>query len=235
MSKENLKRLNKELEDTLKKSGVETALLYEPISDEYWSLENRIAFCNIEPYNLDFGWPKGIHTIDESVFEDGWIKNKTVGFCAKFAYVYYKTLHGIKVSEDEVRYGLNSVDLIREIRKTAYFNIKPSFSNTIREDKTGVYELFNKQYFDFVKNYIKELQPTVLVVGGRDPLNLINEAFDNLNIVYNGIPVFVNNKKICIQSIKHPSARGVGYKYLFEKVEKLIAFSKVQQEKNWWG
>ena len=47
MSKQGLEKLNNELKIELEKSNVTTALLYEPISDDYWSLDNRIkSYCS---------------------------------------------------------------------------------------------------------------------------------------------------------------------------------------------
>lgn len=223
MSKQGLEKLNNELKIELEKSNVTTALLYEPISDDYWSIDNRIAFCNIEPYDLKKDWPEGIWPIDESVFYDGWITNKTIGFCAKFAYEYYQLLKGNKIDEQYVRKILKGEVLVEEVKKMAYFNIKPSFSQTVREDVTGVNKLYTESYYSFIKKYITELNPTVLVIGGKDPLNLINIALDSINIQYDSLPVQDLNG-ITYMSIKHPSTRGVGYKYMFEKVSNLVSF-----------
>lgn len=228
MSKQGLEKLNNELKIELEKSNVTTALLYEPISDEYWSLDNRIAFCNIEPYDIKNVWPEGIWTIDESVFYDGWITNKTVGFCAKFAYVYYQMINGEEVNEQYVRNTLRNESLIDVVKKIAYFNIKPSFSQTVREDISGVNKLFTEDYYSFIKKYINELNPNVLIIGGKDPLNLINIALKPINVEYDSCPVKSFND-CTYMSIKHPSTRGVGYKYMFEKANKLVSFIKDQK------
>lgn len=227
MSKQGLEKLNNELKIELEKSNVTTALLYEPISDEYWSLDNRIAFCNIEPYDLKNEWPEGIYPIDESVFYDGpdrdcWIRTKTVGFCAKFAYVYYKMIKGEKIDEQYVRNNLREESLFNVAKKMAYFNIKPTFSPTVREDINGVNKLFTKNYYTFIKNYITELNPTVLIIGGKDTLNLINIALGSINIQYDSLPLKSQNN-CTFMSIKHPSY-GFSYKYMFEKVNNLVSF-----------
>lgn len=233
MSKQGLQKLNSELKEKLEKSNIDTALLYEPISDEYWSLDNRIAFCNIEPYDIKNDWQEGIWTIDESVFYDGpdrecWIRSKTVGFCAKFAYVYYQLINGENIDEKYVRNILKEEALFDVSKKMAYFNIKPTFSQTVREDISGVNKLFTEDYYSFIKNYINELDPAVLIIGGKNPLNLINIALNPINIQYDSLPVKSFND-CTYMSIKHPSACGVGYKYMFEKANNLVSFIKKQK------
>ncbi len=227
MSKQGLEKLNNQLKAELEKANIDTALLYEPISDEYWNLNNRIAFCNIEPYDLKKDWKKGIWTIDESVFYDGqnkdcWLINKTVGFCAKFAYVYYQKIQEKSVDEKYVRNNLHAEALLDVVKKMAYFNIKPTFSQTVREDIEGVNKLFTENYYSFIRNYINELNPTVLIISGKDPLNLINIALNPINIQYDSFPLKSQNN-CTFMSIKHPSY-GFSYKYMFEKINNLVSF-----------
>ncbi len=70
MSKEGLEKINNEFKEYLLKNNVSTALIYAPISDDYWNTKYKVVFCNEEPYNINYGW-NGIKTFSKDILYEG--------------------------------------------------------------------------------------------------------------------------------------------------------------------
>ncbi len=115
-------------------------------------------------------------------------------------------------------------ELIERFYGATYCNIKPTFSPTIESNKENATKILNSSnYQEYLKSYLKELEPNMIVVGGSKARNVINKTFPNLKLKVNQEPKDFENK--CkILAIPHLSR--CSNKILNETVRKIYEDSK---------
>lgn len=224
MSKEGLEKQNQEFKKFLEDNGVKIALLYKPISDEYWTQKYKVLFCNEEPYNINYGW-NGIKTFSEDVLYEGWIKNQTIRRTLKIYYLFSELVKNKDFDIEKFNfYTVSNEELIKRFYGATYCNIKPTFSPTVKSNKENAAKILNNsKYQEYLKNYLKELEPNMIVFGGSKARNVINKTFPNLKLEVNQNPITFENK--CkILAIPHLSR--CSNKILNETVRKIYEDSK---------
>lgn len=224
MSKEGLEKQNQEFKKFLEDNNINTALIYEPISDEYWTQKYKVLFCNEEPYNINYGW-NGIKTFSKDILYEGWIKSPTTRRTLKIYYLFSELVKNKDFNIEKFDFRTVSDDkLIERFYGATYCNIKPTFSPTVESNnKNAVKILNNSKYQEYLRNYLKELDQNMIVIGGSKARNVINKTFPNLKLEVNQEPITFENR--CkILAIPHLSR--CSNKILNETVRRIYKDSK---------
>ena len=231
MSKESLEKLNQSLLKHFEETGVTNAFYYAPVDDHYWNKrENakRIAFCNLEPYKKDEKTPlNGYELLSKEILYDNWFYTNTPGRIFLFNYFLSKALYN-----DEENTPEELGDIFRKIKKSEeidnllwedfdnslYFNFRYTCNETGSTNADIPYivnQYKDPFYCQFYRDFVKEAQIDVLVIGSKDGCNLINKIYPELHLEYKGKPVKFQNTIFI--STEHPSR--ISYDDMLNNIE----------------
>lgn len=233
MSKESLAKLNQTLLKHFEETGITNAFYYAPVDDQYWNnVPNgkHIAFCNLEPYKKNNNTPlNGYELISKEILYDSWFYTKTPGRIFLFNYFLSKALYNEEQNTPEELSeifrkikGSEEIDnlLWEEFDNSLYFNFRYTCNNTKSTDADIAYivnQYKDPFYCQFYRDYVKEAQIDVLVVGHELGCKLINKIYPELHLEYKGKPVKFENTIFI--STKHPSR--ISYDDMLNNIEKI--------------
>lgn len=233
MGKDSLSKLNQTLLKHFKETGVKDAFYYAPIDDHYWNKKDtakRIAFCNLEPYKKEVNTPlNGFELLTEETLYHSWFYTNTPGRIFLFNYFLSKALYNDEENSPEElseifrkRKVSEEIDnmLWEEFDNSLYFNFRYTCNKTgsTRADIPYIVNQYKDPFYcQFYRDYVKEAQIDVLVIGHQLGCKLINKIYPELHLEYKGKPVKFENTIFI--STEHPSR--ISYDDMLNNIEKI--------------
>ncbi len=231
MSKESFEKLNQSLLKHFEETGIKDAFYYAPVDDRYWNQKapaKRIAFCNLEPYKKDENTPlNGYELISKEILYDSWFYTNTPGRIFIFNYFLSKALYNDEQNSPEElsemfkkRKGSEEVDnmLWEEFDNSLYFNFRYTCNNkgSTSADVAYIVDQYKDSFYcQFYRDYVKEAEIDILVVGSELGCNLINKIYPELHLEYKGKPRKFENTIFI--STEHPSR--ISYDDMLNNIE----------------
>lgn len=238
MSKENLEFVNARLIEHLKEKGIVNACYYAPVYGDYWCSEKKIAFCNLESYNVedDNHTIKGIQQLSEERLYNSWFHKPTAGNTFLLNYVLCRHLADKKpVSEETFKqiraeakekpaeWHQNMCDSPYGFDRSLYFNCRFTQSPTVDADKGYTINAYlnDSFYVQHYKDFVKASEIEVLVIGGKEAFDVVTFVYPELQgkFSFKGEPVLHDG--ILFVSMTHPSH--IGFEEMASVVKKITA------------
>ncbi|MDY6398521.1 MAG: hypothetical protein SPL22_12430 [Treponema sp.] len=222
MSKEALMTVNEKLIEHFKEVGIENACYYQPVYEDYWANDHKkVAFCNLEPYCVGEAKDtiKGIQVLSEERLYNSWFHKPTTNNTFLLNYVLQQSLKENKSATEETFKKIreeakkNSVQLHQDMcdcfDQSLYFNCRYTQSPTVNEDKGHTINAYRSDsfYVQHYKEFVKAAEIEVLVLGGREVLEVVTFVYPELQgkLIFCGEPVLYNG--VLFVSMLHPAAR----------------------------
>lgn len=240
MSKEGLEIVNKKLIEHLKGKNIENAFYYAPIKpDSYWNQNIKIGMCNLETYNKgkDDKEFLGINLVTQDILDNWSWGNKTISntlfinFCIRrciengFSYETKNSLKNLKKlakNEKDPEYW----NVYEAMDESLYLNFRHSISKTRRANNSYLISSYAQDKFicENYREYIKEAEIDVLVVGGETSVQLLGIIYPELKnkLTFCGEPVFFDGTLFV--SMRHPAY--MRYEELADCVNKIASALK---------
>lgn len=188
MSKEGLKKLNEELLEHFKQTGVTDAFYYEPFFDYYWDQKHKIGLCNLEPYDTRF---KGINKVTDELIMDYWSGAPTIQkSLIIFRAITWLLDNGIDIDENTVK---SFADIKKDWQKVVeedlgcslYFNLRLTTGNQVNADEKAINEFYNDPFYaDYFRRFVKETELDMLIVTSKIGVNIVNKIYPDLNLAW---------------------------------------------------
>ncbi len=183
--------------------------LYGPLSSEYWNRKVKILICNLETYNQT-----GCFVIDYSKFKE-WYKAPTCFFSAKINYILQKRLEGEIVNRQNLNsyiYDASNIDAY--LKYLAYLNFRVDTNHEVKQNTSQIITSI-REHKEEIKTQIMNMNPTIILVGGKI-------AKDCYNIIFDSDLRFLSNIKtdaITVFSVPHFSR--ISYDYWLQKINEI--------------
>lgn len=209
MSKQGLSKLNEQLLEHFKETGVKKAYYYAPFYDFYWGLKDKIGICNLEPYYVDSEKnPFDIKLVDPEVVIDYWYGAKTIQRTVKMFSLITKILDedAVLTEKDVAECDNKNIDKAfgNDMGSSLYFNFRLTVGNQVKEDTKSLFEFYKDEFYrDYYRKFVKETELTMLIVTSETGCALINQIYPDLHLEFNGEPKLFENVLFC--SCPHPS------------------------------
>lgn len=178
-------------------------MFYGPASDEYWSAPLRVLAVNMEPY----GYEDCGHTEVDLPCLVRWIRAAKTTRCTfatlrtlidAHAEGTLPTYEYLKMASSDEK-GLEAV-----VRRTAYFNIRPTSNANKEQDISSITASGLDATAQFIRDEMMALEPHVVFVSGHAGLAAFN-AMWMLNPGLRFLESRWHSKSMLLQSIRHPS------------------------------
>lgn len=221
MSKEALESVNARLVEHLKEKGIKDACYYAPVCpDEYWGdYHKKIAFCNLEAYSVNGAknTVKGIQMLDEERLYNSWFHKPTAGNTILLNYMLNRRLYdNQEISVETFSKFYNDAKkepvfwhgtLCDNFDRSLYFNCRYTQSPTVNEDRGHTINAYRNDsfYVQHYKDFVKASEIEVLVIGGKEALEVATFVYPDLQgkLLFKGEPVFHDG--VLFASMTHPS------------------------------
>lgn len=152
MSKESLSKLNETLLQHFKETNVKNAYYYEPLFDYYWQQKDKIAICNLEPYDNGLGDNlQGIKKVDDNLIVDYWYNSTTIQRTLKMFQLITKELEtGEYVSEKDIKECDNrNVEKVitEDLGCSLYFNFRLTVGEQVKENTAQILNSYKDSFY----------------------------------------------------------------------------------------
>jgi hypothetical protein len=178
-NKDLVKAINRDwLTELEKDTSLCGILMNEPFSDEYWSENYKIVFCNLESYD---------QSRDEKILDLNCIKiwlekkSRTIKRSILFLYSLVNCLQGNDIDKNKIQAVKNdNKQLLAYLKKVTYMNLLKDANGKSRFDKKYFNDFFSND--ENIKNtiaLINALSPDIFVVTSDAGCDLIEKLFKN--------------------------------------------------------
>jgi hypothetical protein len=205
---------------------------YEPFSDDYWKQQYKVVLCNLEFYG-----DVGKETYEERIFTLNQFKTwlgdgvRTMKNSALFIYSLYNKLHGIDVTEEQLRNVFHkNDDLLSVVKNITYMNLRKEEGWNTPEDRENIYrflvpgysldpdsDVSNEEYRKFTLDFIDALEPDIFIVSGKTGCDVLNKIYEGgIDLAWQGM---YRKGKTLYASVNHLSR--VGYDYILKQTSEI--------------
>lgn len=185
MSKEGLQKLNAELLNHFKETGVTNAYYYEPLFDYYWEQKDKIGLCNLESYDNTI---PGITKVTAEGILSYWYNSTTIQKSLKMLQAVTWKLENETYIEEQTIKSFDNKDwekAIEDMGCSLYFNLRLTTSNQVNADEKGMDEFYRDPFYaDYFRRFVKETELDMLIVTGEIGVNAVNKIYPDLNLVW---------------------------------------------------
>jgi hypothetical protein len=213
MSSQGLEKINRLWAEQMVNDKYGAFLTYSPFSEKYWTEKYKIVLCNLESYSHEDTFETKEIRLDIDRFKN-WLSYKMLPTPRKSALILY-ALHKILDSgqcsnKNELSNILKDDELLIEpLLRSTYMNLRKEIGEDTKEDRLKIHKFLNPNYkknehnITKLKEFIKELNPTLFVITGETGADIISRIYkDSMSLYYKSI---AKSDGVFFASISHPS------------------------------